>query len=255
VFEKFTQPARQVIVLAEREAGQMNHDAIGSEHLLLGLLQAADPVAADALGESGISYERALAAVAGQREGTGAAAPDEKTAALAAIGVDVAAIRLKAEQAFGPGSLHYPRVRFSPAAKSVLQLSLEEAAALSHFFIGPGHLLLAILTENGGGKEVIAALGADAGQVRASVIRRVSPAAERIRVASAEISRLDGMLSALARQGRPEASDLVDRLRHDTGAVYEQASDQSRKLQERLADDLERVTAAFTADPAAAKPP
>jgi len=254
VFEKFTEPARQVIVLAEREAGLLNHDAIGSEHLLLGLLQAADPVAAPALGESGVSYERALAAVVGQREGTAAAAPDEKTAALAAIGVDVAAIRLKAEQAFGPGSLQYPRVRFSPAAKSILQLSLAEATALSHFFIGPEHVLLAILTENGGGTEVIAALGADAGQVRASVIRRAAPAAERIRVASAEIGRLDRTLSALARQGRPEAGDLVGQLRRETGAVYEQAADQSRKLQERLADDLERVTAAFTADPGAAKP-
>ncbi|MGH9099955.1 MAG: Clp protease N-terminal domain-containing protein, partial [Acidimicrobiales bacterium] len=172
----------------------------------------------------------------------------EPAGALAAIGIDLESIRRNAEETFGPGALRFPRIPFSPAAKRTMELSLHEALILSSFYIGPEHLLLGLLAEGGRAVEVLAALGVDPDELRAEIVSRAAPAAERVQVANAEIGRLGAKLASLDDPSRPEIADALHRLRLDAGAAYENAAGQSRHIQEHLADQLEQVLAAATAD-------
>ena len=119
MFDRFTERARKVIALAREEAGRLGHDYIGTEHLLLGLI----------------------------REGGGVAA-----AVLENLSVDLERVRLEVEKlvVIGGGTLTLGEVPFTPRAKKVLELSVEEAQALSHNYIGTEHLLLGLIREGEG---------------------------------------------------------------------------------------------------------
>jgi ATP-dependent Clp protease ATP-binding subunit ClpC len=119
MFDRFTERARKVIALAREEAGRLGHDYIGTEHLLLGLI----------------------------REGGGVAA-----AVLENLNVDLERVRLEVEKlvVIGGGTLTLGEVPFTPRAKKVLELSVEEAQALSHNYIGTEHLLLGLIREGEG---------------------------------------------------------------------------------------------------------
>jgi ATP-dependent Clp protease ATP-binding subunit ClpC len=140
MFERFTQRARQVVVLAQAEARMLNLHYIGTEHILLGLL----------------------------REGDGLAAK-----ALESLGIGLDAVRQQVEEVTGRGyqapSGHIP---FTPQAKKVLELSQQEALRLGHNYIGTEHLLLGLLRESDGvAAQVLVRLGADLNRVRQEVIR------------------------------------------------------------------------------------
>jgi ATP-dependent Clp protease ATP-binding subunit ClpA len=145
VFEIFSGPARQAILLAQDEAIGLGDDFVGTEHLLTGLAGVPDGVAGELLADHGLSVGLARARAteirpAGQR---GAAiAPAD---ALAAIGVDVAAIRQRADEAFGPGAFVYPRPAYDAAARAAIEDSVAQAEALGHDYVGTGHLLLGML--------------------------------------------------------------------------------------------------------------
>jgi ATP-dependent Clp protease ATP-binding subunit ClpC len=119
MFDRFTERARKVIALAREEAGRLGHDYIGTEHLLLGLI----------------------------REGGGVAA-----AVLENLNVDLERVRLEVEKlvVIGGGTLTLGEVPFTPRAKKVLELSVEEAQSLSHNYIGTEHLLLGLVREGEG---------------------------------------------------------------------------------------------------------
>ena len=119
MFDRFTERARKVIALAREEAGRLGHDYIGTEHLLLGLI----------------------------REGGGVAA-----AVLENLNVDLDRVRLEVEKlvVIGGGTLTLGEVPFTPRAKKVLELSVEEAQSLSHNYIGTEHLLLGLIREGEG---------------------------------------------------------------------------------------------------------
>jgi ATP-dependent Clp protease ATP-binding subunit ClpC len=139
MFERFTDRARRVVVLAQEEARMLNHNYIGTEHLLLGLIH----------------------------EGQGVAAR-----ALESLGVSLEAVRAQVEQIIGQGqeapSGHIP---FTPRAKKVLELSLRESRQLGHDYIGTEHLLLGLLREGEGvAAQVLVRLGADLNRVREQVI-------------------------------------------------------------------------------------
>jgi ATP-dependent Clp protease ATP-binding subunit ClpC len=141
MFERFTDRARRVVVLAQEQARTLNHNYIGTEHLLLGLLREGDGVAAKALGALGISLEAVRAQV------------------QATVGQGLR----------GPTGRHIP---FTPRAKKVMELSLREALQLGHSSIDTEHLLLGIFREGEGvAAQVLAGLGADDGQVRGQVVR------------------------------------------------------------------------------------
>jgi ATP-dependent Clp protease ATP-binding subunit ClpC len=140
MFERFTDRARRVVVLAQEEARMLNHNYIGTEHILLGLIHEGEGVAAKALESLGISLD----AVRGQVEeiiGQGQAAPTG----------------------------HIP---FTPRAKKVLELSLREALQLGHNYIGTEHILLGLIREGEGvAAQVLQKLGADLNRVRQQVIQ------------------------------------------------------------------------------------
>src|SRR5919198_1487535 len=143
MFERFTDRARRVVVLAQEEARMLNHNYIGTEHILLGLIHEGEGVAAKALESLGISLD----AVRGQVEeiiGQGQAAPTG----------------------------HIP---FTPRAKKVLELSLREALQLGHNYIGTEHILLGLIREGEGvAAQVLVKLGAELTRVRQQVIQLLS---------------------------------------------------------------------------------
>ena len=141
VFEKFTDRARRVVVWAQEEARALNHDFIGTEHILLGLVGEGQGVAAKALESLGISLET---------------------------------VRQRVEGTVPPGQYSRPsgHIPFTPRAKKVLELSLSEAKLLGHRYIGTEHILLGLLREGEGvAAQVLAALGADLDGVRERVIQ------------------------------------------------------------------------------------
>lgn len=143
MFERFTDRARRVVVLAQEEAREMNHNYIGTEHVLLGLIHEGEGVAAKALESLGISLEL----VRGQVEEL-------------------------IEQGSNSPSGHIP---FTPRAKKVLELSLREALQLGHNYIGTEHILLGLIREGEGvAAQVLVKLGADLPRVREQVIQQLS---------------------------------------------------------------------------------
>ncbi len=143
LFERFTDRARRVVVLAQEEARLLNHSYIGTEHILLGLIHEGEGVAAKALESLGISLE---------------------------------AVRAQVEEIIGQGgsspSGHIP---FTPRAKKVLELSLREALQLGHNYIGTEHILLGLIREGEGvAAQVLVKLGADLSRVRQQVIQLLS---------------------------------------------------------------------------------
>ncbi len=143
MFEKFTDKARRVVVLAQEEAKLLNHNYIGTEHILLGLIHEGEGVAAKALESLGISLESVREQVQ-EIIGTGQQAPTG----------------------------HIP---FTPRAKKVLELSLREALQLGHSYIGTEHLLLGLIREGEGvAAQVLTKLGADTNRVRQQVIQLLS---------------------------------------------------------------------------------
>src|SRR5260370_14218165 len=140
MFERFTDRARRVAVLAQEEARMLGHDHIGTEHTLLGLLREGEGVAAKARESLGISLE-AVRQLVGDVTGQGQQAP----------------------------SGHVP---FTRRAKKVLELSLGEALQLGHSYIGTEHILLGLIREgDGAAAQVLVKLGADPGRIRQQVIR------------------------------------------------------------------------------------
>ena len=143
MFERFTDRARRVVVLAQEEARMLNHNYIGTEHILLGLIHEGEGVAAKAMESLGISLE---------------------------------AVRSQVEEIIGQGqqapSGHIP---FTPRAKKVLELSLREALQLGHNYIGTEHILLGLIREGEGvAAQVLIKLGADLARVRQQVIQLLS---------------------------------------------------------------------------------
>ena len=200
MFERFTDRARRVVVLAQDEARMLNHDYIGTEHLLLGLIGEGEGVAARALESLGISLD---------------------------------AVRQQVEQVIGRGqqapSGHIP---FTPRAKKVMELALREANDLGHSYIGTEHILLGLIREGDGvAAGVLTGLGADRPQVRQQVTQLLggragkgAPGAgsrlgKRARTrlledALAQIGSLDQRLAAIERWVgmRPDLDDLDEKI-------------------------------------------
>jgi ATP-dependent Clp protease ATP-binding subunit ClpC len=180
MFERFTDRARRVVVQAQEESRRLNHNYIGTEHLLLGVLREDEGVAAAlAALEVGLDPARELVA---EIVGRGRQAP----------------------------SGHIP---FTPRAKKVLELSLREALRLGHPYIGPEHILLGLITEGQGvAVEVLRVLGAPPERVRAQVLELVPLAGEepgdrpdpsrsgRLLVTAAKLDELLDRLDAIERR-------------------------------------------------------
>ena len=143
MLERFTDRARRVVKLAEEEARMLNHNYIGTEHLLLGLIH----------------------------EGNGVAAK-----ALESLGISLQAVRQQVEEIIGRGQqVPSEGIPFTPRAKKVLELSLRESKQLGHTYIGTEHILLGLIREGDGvAAQVLVKLGAALNRVRQQVIQLIS---------------------------------------------------------------------------------
>jgi ATP-dependent Clp protease ATP-binding subunit ClpA len=167
MFERFTAEARAAVVEAAVEAEGLQHGWIGTEHLLLGVLDAPRSRAARVLVARGVTGEW----VRGEVERiVGRGEPGLDADALATLGIDLDAVRERVERTFGPGALAArpgrrrrscgDRRPFTPRAKKALELSLREAVALGDHFIRAEHLLLGLLREGDGvAARILAAKG------------------------------------------------------------------------------------------------
>jgi ATP-dependent Clp protease ATP-binding subunit ClpC len=209
VFERFTDRARRVVVLAQEEARLLNHNYIGTEHILLGLLN----------------------------EGEGIAAK-----ALESLGINLNAVREQVVEIIGQGqtapSGHIP---FTPRAKKVLELSLREALQLGHNYIGTEHILLGLIREGEGvAAQVLQKLGAELQKVRQTVIQLLSgPQA-------AEEQTAAGTATGSSREQSSQGSTVLDQFgRNLTQAARERKLDpvigRTREI-ERVMQILSRRT-------------
>jgi ATP-dependent Clp protease ATP-binding subunit ClpA len=175
MFERFTEEARAVTVAADRHAAGLRHGWIGTEHLLLGLLDDPERRAARILAGHGVTGPAVRAEV---ERIVGVGEPDLDADALATLGIDLDAVRERVERTFGPGALadrggrrrrasKEDRRPFTPRAKKALELSLREAVARGDSFIGAEHLLLGLLREGDG---VAARILRSAGVTRDAVL-------------------------------------------------------------------------------------
>jgi ATP-dependent Clp protease ATP-binding subunit ClpC len=214
MFERFTDRARRVVVLAQEEARLLNHNYIGTEHLLLGLLD----------------------------EGQGVAAK-----ALESLGVRLEAVRAKVEEVIGRGqgapTGHIP---FTPRAKKVLELSLREALQFGHNYIGTEHILLGLIREGEGvAAHVLVSLGADFSRVRQQVIGLLSSSGGGEAGARARLVRMT------VPDDLRELEEQLDQVRRRKQAAidaedFEQATalrDAERQLHGRLAKREQEWTA------------
>jgi ATP-dependent Clp protease ATP-binding subunit ClpA len=223
MFERFTDRARRVVVLAQDEARLLNHNYIGTEHILLGLIHEGEGVAAEALESLGISLDAA---------------------------------RQQVEEIIGHGqqapSGHIP---FTPRAKKVLELSLRESLQLGHNYIGTEHILLGLIREGDGvAAQVLVRLGAELNRVRQRVIQLIHARPPREGAPGPEVqARLDVVEVRLAvlehRVGTgPESSDLDEQIaqvcREKESAVdaqdFEQAAERRNREKELRASKAAR---------------
>ncbi len=159
----FTYRARQVVVLAQEEARMLNHNYIGTEHILLGLIHGGEGVAAKALESLGISLD---------------------------------AVRQQVKEIIGQGQqAPSGHIRFTPRAKKVLKLSLREALQLGHSYIGTEHILLGLIREGDGvAAQVLVKLGADLNRVRQQAIRLMREYQAVTSERSKQVESLEGSL-------------------------------------------------------------
>jgi len=222
MFERFTDRARRVVVLAQDEARRLDHNYIGTEHLLLGLIH----------------------------EGEGVAAR-----ALESLGISLAAVRQQVEEIIGRGqqaqSGHIP---FTPRAKKVLELSLRESLQLGHNYIGTEHILLGLLREGDGvAAQVLVRLGADLNRVRQEVIELLHGHQEREPVSArsaagelrllpavnARLTAVEQRLTAIEQRvgNGPDTSDLDEQIaqvrRARESAAHAQDYEQAASLRDR----------------------
>ncbi|MBN1492794.1 MAG: NDP-hexose 4-ketoreductase, partial [Candidatus Omnitrophica bacterium] len=179
MFDRFTERARKVIILAKEEARRFNHDYIGTEHILLGLIKEGESVAAAVLQNLGLSLEN---------------------------------IRLEIEKLvqLGPSTIVSGDIPFTPKAKKVIELAMDEARRLGHNYIGTEHLLLGLIKEGEGvASHVLMNIGLDLNKVRNEIIKLLGSAtpasASGSQKAKTKTPALDAFgrdLSQLARDGK-----------------------------------------------------
>ncbi len=178
MFNRFTERARRVILLAREEAKRLDHDYLGTEHLLLGLI----------------------------REGEGVGAT-----ALRNLGVDLDQVRQEVEKTVGrgEGGLFLGQIPFTPRAKKVLELAVTEARDLGHSYIGTEHLLLGLIREGEGvAAQVLSSLGVDLEKAREEVLELLGGKTETVQQKAAKPTRTPTLdkfgrdLTQLAREGQ-----------------------------------------------------
>jgi ATP-dependent Clp protease ATP-binding subunit ClpC len=201
MFERFTDRARRSLFLSQEEARRLNHNYVGTEHLLLGLVSEGQGVAAKALESLGISLEM---------------------------------VRAQVEDIIGKGQqAPTGHISFNPRAKKVLELSLREATQLGHNYIGTEHLLLGLIREGEGvAAQVLVKLAADLSRVRQQVIQLLTgyvggrEAGARTRLVRMTVPEELRQAEEQLTQVRGEKEEAIDRQDFETAAALRDAEKQ-----------------------------
>jgi NAD(P)-dependent dehydrogenase (short-subunit alcohol dehydrogenase family) len=250
-FALFTDRARMVVIEARAEAAESGHTAIGTEHILLGMLRLGQGgVAGVTLTEAGVTLEAVRAKVA---------PPDSQPSshvdaavALASIGIDLSAVREAVEASFGKGALRgATSPKFTPEATDVLRNSAAEAHALRHRYIGTEHLLLGLLRERDSlACQTLAGLGVDLSELKHQVRQRVAPEQERLQDSFKRFNDLAGQLRGhgpdeprLTAARALWATTMKDGRQEETRAVNEAAA----RFADRLDAASEQMVTALNA--------
>jgi ATP-dependent Clp protease ATP-binding subunit ClpA len=247
-FEMFTDRARMVVVGARAEATGLGHAAVGTEHVLLGMLRVGNGFAGVILAESGVTLESVRDKIAP----AGPSPAVDPTSALASIGIDLGAVREAVETSFGKGALRGATTpKFTPQAHDVLRNSAAAAHALRHRYIGTEHLLLGLLQEpDSPGSATLASLGIDLEDLKRQVRRRVAPEQERLHDSFKRFNDLTGQVRgrgtdeprlAAARAVRAETWKVG--IREENRAVTEAAT----RFADRLDAASDQIEAALRA--------
>jgi ATP-dependent Clp protease ATP-binding subunit ClpA len=200
MFERFTSQARTVVVRARDESRRLQHGHVGTEHLLLGMLDPDAGTVAELLRDAGVDPAGIRDAIARLQPAPRTILSDEEAEALRTVGIDVDAVLARIEASFGPdavlaaepgrwgrrrprwgrdrGRRSGGRSRVTPRVRKVLELSLREAIRLRHDSIGGEHLLLGMLREGHGlGVRILADAGVDLDLLRATTTAALRRAA------------------------------------------------------------------------------
>jgi ATP-dependent Clp protease ATP-binding subunit ClpC len=201
-----------VLVLAQEEASQLNHNFIGTEHILLGILHEGEGVASKALDSLGIKLD---------------------------------AVRGRVEEAIGmSGATLSGSPPFTPRARRVLELSLKEALELGHSFIGTEHMLLGLVRDGDGvAAQVLVSLGADLGQIRTRVLEMVSGSHDD----DADFSEVPGV--GTLRQLRPQEDSLLLRLLWNSNMIREPQNDAEQTIWDALKERFDPSSEGGAATP------
>jgi ATP-dependent Clp protease ATP-binding subunit ClpA len=207
VFERFTERARQVVVLAQDEARALKHNYIGTEHILLGLLREEEGLAARV---------------------------------LESLDVTVEEVRMQVARIIGQGDeLTTGQIPFTPRAKKVLELSLREALALGNNYIGTEHVLLGLARENQGvAARILLDFGADAERIRNEVIRMLSGPGQPSAQAVSRAGPIPAKLIEDIKRLRAEKEAAIDAGEFDLAAHLR---DRERTLMREAGVEAERL--------------
>jgi ATP-dependent Clp protease ATP-binding subunit ClpA len=190
MFERFTDNARQTVVIDQEESRSMQHGHIGTEHLLLGLLAADGSMAYRVLTANGLTTDGVRTGIQRNVTTPGTILTGEDAAALRTVGIDVEAVLKRIEESFGSEALRGPapqerglfrrrtKSRFTPRAKKTLELGLREALRLKDKHIGTEHILLGIIREGEGlAAQIITEAGVSLDGLRQQVLGEMGKAA------------------------------------------------------------------------------
>jgi ATP-dependent Clp protease ATP-binding subunit ClpA len=201
MFERFTRPSRAAVMRARDESRQLKHGHIGTEHILLALLdpeppdEGVDDIASRVLREAGVTPAHVRAEIERLVASGPVRLSDEDAEALRSVGIDLKAVLARIEENFGPDAVLAPPPaprrgllrrrkpypggsRFTPRSKKVLELSLREALRLNTNYIGTEHILLGLIREGQGlGAKILADSGVDLDELRTATERALRRAA------------------------------------------------------------------------------
>lgn len=168
LFSRYAEGTKKAIELAQKEAVNLGHPFIGTEHLLLGLI-AQGGEAKQVLGEFGVTLDEARKAVSAKVGDVSAGAEAMDARALEPVGIDLKAVKGKVEEAFGEGALKIPpgRPRFTPRSARVLEMAVGKAAGAGSDRVEPEHLLRALISDpDGFASQVLEQLAEDPAALR-----------------------------------------------------------------------------------------
>lgn len=200
-FAMFTDKARMAVVEAQAEAAESGHGVIDTEHILIGLLREGTGLAGVVLTESGVSLQAVRGKLAAARSGSVSSSRVDAAAALAAIGIDLDAVRNAIEASFGQGALRDPRTAppFTERVIDVMGYAGDAAAMLRCRYTGTEHLLLGLLRDGDGlACSTLTGLGVDLSELARQVRQQAAPAQAR---AQRSLERLSDLTRQLGEHG------------------------------------------------------